>query len=233
MTKKLVRIPGNPKTSNIALATLWSKSRFDPNDYYKLLGLEVNHPWLMSDIKTAYRKKMFELHPDSGNTDLLHLDLMQTAYSVIGNPVTRRKYDELGPLDIWMDKNVVSGLMKDTKIKNAFIDEQSKRKKNKVEQFAATDEPEEIDYKLHSNYPVMYHFEDEVLPDIDTCLEWIDLIATCFWNQGYKDEIIRVGFAIFPQVLRESWGSVIMVSGKPNIGQATWLILALKNSANE
>ena len=201
------------------------KEKFDPNNYYKLLGLDPNVAWLMGDIRKAYRKKVFLYHPDSGNlADDTQFDLIQVAYSVIGKPETRKKYDELGPLDIWPDKNVLSRLMKNPKIQEA-IKLDSRKPKKPLEGYSIENTQ---DYTVHHNYPVMYHFEGEVLPSIEIRMQWIDMITRAFWISGYTDEIVRVGFASRPEIIREQWGSVIMVSGKPDENQAMWLVLELK-----
>ena len=66
-------------------------------DYYQVLGITKTAS--ASDIKTAYRKLARKYHPDvnPGDTSAeTKFKELNEAHEVIGDPDTRRKYDELG-----------------------------------------------------------------------------------------------------------------------------------------
>lgn len=68
--------------------------RFVLKDYYKIL--EVERSAGIREIRKAYRKLAKEKHPDS-NPDAdpeLFIELNE-AYMVIGDPVSKTKYDKL------------------------------------------------------------------------------------------------------------------------------------------
>ncbi len=69
----------------------------DKRDYYEVLGIDKNAT--AADIKSAYRKKAKESHPDL-NKDDPHAEekfkKIQEAYSVLSDESKRRMYDQFG-----------------------------------------------------------------------------------------------------------------------------------------
>lgn len=64
-----------------------------PKDYYELLG--VSKSASADEIKTAFRKKAHEHHPDKGgNTE--KFKEVNEAYQVLGNAEKRQRYDQFG-----------------------------------------------------------------------------------------------------------------------------------------
>lgn len=66
-------------------------------DYYKTLGVERTAT--QDEIKKAYRKLAVKYHPDKNEGDKMAEEKFKEiseAYQVLGNPDTRKKYDELG-----------------------------------------------------------------------------------------------------------------------------------------
>ncbi|MEO9485237.1 MAG: DnaJ C-terminal domain-containing protein [Ekhidna sp.] len=66
-------------------------------DYYKILG--VDKKATQDEIKKAYRKLAIKYHPDKNPDDTKAEELFKEvseANEVIGDPVKRKKYDELG-----------------------------------------------------------------------------------------------------------------------------------------
>jgi len=62
-------------------------------DYYNILG--VNKSASADEIKTAFRKKAHEHHPDKGG-DAEKFKEYNEAYQVLGNPDKRKQYDQFG-----------------------------------------------------------------------------------------------------------------------------------------
>ena len=66
-------------------------------DYYKILGVDKNIP--QKDVKKAYLKRAKQFHPDLHPDDpkaKAKFQALQEAYSVIGDPEKRKKYDQYG-----------------------------------------------------------------------------------------------------------------------------------------
>ena len=62
-------------------------------DYYQILG--VNKTASAEEIKTAFRKKAHEHHPDKGGDQEKFKELNE-AYQVLGNAEKRQRYDQFG-----------------------------------------------------------------------------------------------------------------------------------------
>lgn len=62
-------------------------------DYYKDLGVEKNAS--ADEIKTAFRKKAHEHHPDKGGDEAKFKEINE-AYQVLGNTEKRKQYDQFG-----------------------------------------------------------------------------------------------------------------------------------------
>lgn len=66
-------------------------------DYYKILGVSKDIP--QSDIKSAYRKRSKQFHPDLNPDDpkaKAKFQLLNEAYEVLNDPEKRAKYDKYG-----------------------------------------------------------------------------------------------------------------------------------------
>ncbi|EFK09180.1 DnaJ domain protein [delta proteobacterium NaphS2] len=84
-------------------------------DYYQVLGVDSSAP--ASELRAAYRKKAFELHPDTARkttengADFLTL---KAAYDTLTNPNSRAAFDQCRiALDAWHEED--SGAMPDEK----------------------------------------------------------------------------------------------------------------------
>jgi curved DNA-binding protein CbpA len=78
----------------------------DESSYYELLGVARDAD--ADRIKKAFRKRVIEVHPDTGDQksdscqEFMHL---KTAYQILGDPSLRRKYDEtLQDVSLWKEK---------------------------------------------------------------------------------------------------------------------------------
>src|SRR6266446_2147485 len=60
-------------------------------DYY--LVLKVGHQATADEIRSAYRHRAHELHPDISNFDSEPFLELQEAYAVLGDPALRAAYD--------------------------------------------------------------------------------------------------------------------------------------------
>ncbi len=65
-------------------------------NHYQVLGVPPNAS--PADIKSAYRKRSREAHPDKGG-DHEDMAAINRAYDVLGNPELRKRYDETGLSD--------------------------------------------------------------------------------------------------------------------------------------
>ncbi|HEY4317922.1 MAG TPA: DnaJ domain-containing protein [Herbaspirillum sp.] len=74
--------------------SLFNAERGSMKDYYAALGIDSDAP--LSAVKTAYRKKASEFHPDK-NTDPdapARFREVQEAYDLLSDPRLRKEYDE-------------------------------------------------------------------------------------------------------------------------------------------
>ena len=78
----------------------------DESDYYELL--EVLRDADPDEIKKAFRKKVIEVHPDTGGQmadsgrEFIHL---KAAYQILSDPILRQQYDEnLHDVNLWKEK---------------------------------------------------------------------------------------------------------------------------------
>jgi curved DNA-binding protein CbpA len=62
-----------------------------PKNYYLLLGLSPGAS--LEEVKTAYRRRAKELHPDYSGQSNEPFQEIQEAYSILGNPSRKREYD--------------------------------------------------------------------------------------------------------------------------------------------
>ena len=63
-----------------------------PIDYYTVLGVRANST--LAEIKSAYRQRALELHPDRTGAESGPFRQLQEAYDVLSDPATRRRYDQ-------------------------------------------------------------------------------------------------------------------------------------------
>ena len=85
----------------------------DESNYYELL--EVFRDADPDEIKKAFRKKVIEVHPDTGGQtadsgrEFIHL---KAAYQILSDPFLRQQYDEnLHDVNLWKEKaNHIHGL---------------------------------------------------------------------------------------------------------------------------
>jgi curved DNA-binding protein CbpA len=64
-------------------------------NYYLILGITENASG--KDIRTAFRRRALELHPDRSGMERGPFQEVQEAYSVLGDPERRRRYDRERP----------------------------------------------------------------------------------------------------------------------------------------
>lgn len=63
-----------------------------PKNYYIVLGISATSS--QDEIKAAYRRLAKEFHPDRYGEGHLPFQVIQEAYSVLSDPISRRTYDE-------------------------------------------------------------------------------------------------------------------------------------------
>ncbi len=63
-----------------------------PKNYYIILGIPATSS--QEEIKSAYRRLAKEFHPDIYTEGHLPFQVIQEAYSVLGDPISRRAYDD-------------------------------------------------------------------------------------------------------------------------------------------
>jgi DnaJ-domain-containing protein 1 len=94
------------KLTPVALALGLTVSSENQNDYYEMLGVPLDAD--ADDIKTAFRKRVREVHPDTGGEmadsgrEFIHL---KAAYQILSDPALRAQYDEtLQHVSLWKEK---------------------------------------------------------------------------------------------------------------------------------
>lgn len=200
------RIGRHIVTGVVALDVPWARTRLDPNGYYAVLGLDKNRPHLMSAIRSAYLRRIREIHPDVcedyDEEDFLRVQL---AYRVLSDPVMRKRYDALGPGEAFLDEFT----------DRRFVSPAVAVEKSRVEE----------DYPSGPWAPVVYLYDDvlEVSPDIVT--EWVYRFVVV-WSEVMPGEIIRVGFGRYGRLDRRPWGfvTVVPVSVEPSFALASLLV---------
>lgn len=78
---------------------------------YKVL--KVPETASTEEVRESFRSLSKKLHPDAGGTDEAFIEL-RTAYTVLSDPETRKKYDETGLIDVSVvrtDLSCMAGLM--------------------------------------------------------------------------------------------------------------------------
>jgi curved DNA-binding protein CbpA len=98
----------------------------DESNYYELL--EVSRGADASEIKSAFRKKVIKVHPDTGNQisrSGQEFISLQTAYQILSDPLLRQQYDEnLEDVSLWKEKaNHLQGLPESYRL-NPFISQE-------------------------------------------------------------------------------------------------------------
>jgi len=81
---------------------------FDP---YEVLGVDKGSS--QADIKKAYRQKSKELHPDKTGADEEAMAELNEAYEIIGDPESRKFYDEHGMATLADKDKVVAEIIKE------------------------------------------------------------------------------------------------------------------------
>lgn len=77
-------------------------------DYYKILGVSKDIP--QKDIRSAYRKRAKEFHPDLHPNDAkakAKFQALNEAYDVLSDPNKRKKYDQYG--ERWREADMFNG----------------------------------------------------------------------------------------------------------------------------
>src|SRR5512135_2170764 len=62
-----------------------------PKNYYLILGVSAHAS--AEDIKAAFRRRAMELHPDRSGLTSGPFQDAQEAYSILGDPESRQRYD--------------------------------------------------------------------------------------------------------------------------------------------
>jgi curved DNA-binding protein CbpA len=100
----------------------------DKSDYYELLG--VSRDADPSEIKKAFRKKVIEVHPDTGDQisdSGREFISLQTAYQILSDPLLRQQYEEnLEDVDLWKEKaNHLQGLPESNRLNSLISQNQN------------------------------------------------------------------------------------------------------------
>lgn len=225
LEKRLLRTPGKTfkaefritKTEGIKTSRVIS----DPNGYYVLLGLNnPNDNLTADDIKTAFRDKAKLWHPDGTEPDAVMFDRLRVAYSVLRDEETRKQYDEMHGTAKWLDKDVLSELVKKISGKGKQDEFIKMVKESLYEESTPIPPPAPVftDYAF-------YHYEGEEVPLAVERNKWFEWIKIGMWKRGLVGVEVRVGFTEGDTHLVEKpWGTVLMCGGTPSPSEAQFAV---------
>lgn len=191
----------------------------DPNGYYEVLGLDPNDEHSEDDIRRAYWVRAKEYHPDGSAPDEELFHRVQMAYSVLKDPESRAKYDELDPSQVYLDEDVVAAIIKNmvgvkdrTEAINTLKDKLNVSIGRRVTKPKAPPAPPG---PLFDSF-AYYYYEGEEAPSKEIREQWIAHIVHAMWDRGMRGEV-KVGFTQGDaHVVSKPWGEVLMASGQPS-----------------
>lgn len=208
-------------------AVPWAEWRADPNGYYARLGLNAARPVLMWEIDSAWRRRLRELHPDTGSGDAAELARARVAYEVLSDPESRRKYDALGPSEVWMDELLLEEVLRVVTRgpEPGWAEPPAATKKaapGTGEGRAA--EPAREPHRTPAEAPQVYFWDDEGQQDPDDALAlaWATEIGRALWEVLGERGRVKIGFTTgTPSAEVRAWGTVYMVPAGAEPDQAT------------
>lgn len=226
----------------MALVNPWATRRVDPNNYYGVLQLDKNQPWLQWQVKEAYRKAVRSAHPDHHESNARFtteyrgssvslFELVVQAGKVLLNPQTRRLYDLREEGDPWFDRFVAEKMLADYRLKVSSSAGDARCLINNCETAVASEmdsqDLAEVDsFKGQPNDYQYYWEEGCEVPSKETRDLWFSELAWALWQKGYVTDV-RVGFTnSWHRVERKPWGCVYMVPTgiTPTRLVAMWLV---------
>lgn len=223
MGRSLKRRAGIEVSSCAWLGVIWAEWRADPNGYYTRLGLNPARAVLMTEIDSAWRRRLLALHPDTGDGDVAELARARVAYEVLSDPDTRRQYDALGPNEVWMDELLLEEVVRIVTVGPEPVEGRDRSKAAKSDREApgrpAEPEPARAPEPELPSTVQTYFWEDEewAVPDDDAVAAWASEIGRALWELTGARGRVRVGFTAGPPTVEvRQWGVVYMVpSGMP------------------
>ena len=243
---KLNRTAGLTYKSNLSLANPWRTKKADPNSYYRVLKLDPNVPWLMWQVKEAYRRAVRNAHPDGTteygeNESVVTLtsgsrytqpvslfELVIVAGQTLLDPQRRRFYDDLPAGDPLFDKFWEENVIREwfavpnrgapmATIKQNI--RELKKEQERKSTVCVTVVQEFDDY--------FYYWEEGCdVPERDVRLKWFSLLSSALWQRG-SIENVRLGFTRSShRVERRPWGTIyfVPVDIDPHPLIAMWLV---------
>lgn len=238
MERSLRRRAGVEISSCAWMAIPWAGWRADPNGYYTRLGLDPATPVLMSQIDAAWRRRLRELHPDTGSGDVAALARARVAYEVLSDPDTRQQYDALGPNEVWMDELLLEEIVRvvtagpEPEATSSRLSAQGQAKVSTTEGSASVDPTPHL-VPVPPVSPQVYYWDDDesALPDDEVVRAWASEIGRAMWEMFSESDAVKVGFTTgAPTIEVRSWGVIHMVPAgvEPSEGIARAAVLAAK-----
>lgn len=216
---EVVRFSGISIESEFSLAIIWAEEKFDVNHYYALLGLPIDRPVLMWEIRKAFAQMMRRYHPDTGVYDQDMVEQLLVAYEILSDPQKRMEYDDLLPDETFIDR-----LMEENwrKAKARQAQREEKPIQDVLEEGVTTltrksyTPPQTVRPSARNpeTLPLSgflrYGYSDDPVEVEDPYL-WIAEIALAYWNAGYVVQVL-VGFTSSRYLVDDQgWGTIIFV----------------------
>jgi len=132
----------------------------EEEDYYKVLDVPFSSS--QEEIKKAFRKKAFELHPDKNpNNPIAEANFIKVAeaYKIIGDPDSRRIYDRRQNAAVFLSEKFSNAAVSAANVVNDILDEKIFDRIDKI--LGRVPERQDIELVVRITLEELYHGADK------------------------------------------------------------------------